>query len=50
MATKKARKLECKRCGHDWISKLGRDPHFCPLCKNPNWNRPRGKRAKRAIA
>lgn len=42
------RRLRCKRCGHRWTSVLARDPIVCPLCKNPNWNRRKWKRALRS--
>lgn len=31
---------QCKRCGHEWASKLDR-PHICPKCKTPYWDTPR---------
>lgn len=30
------------RCGHEWLPrKEGGKPRVCPLCKSPNWDRPK---------
>ena len=34
----------CIRCGHGWLSKLGRLPVGCPRCHSPYWNRQRAVR------
>ena len=37
----------CERCGYRWGARTGTgyraktDPHTCPKCKTPYWNRPR---------
>lgn len=35
-------KLNCKRCGHNWIPKK-EEVRICPKCKSPYWDRPKGK-------
>ena len=31
---------QCKRCQHEWPSRLAR-PHICPKCKSPYYDTPR---------
>ena len=36
-------KLQCKRCGHKWMStnpEGSKGVKVCPVCKSPNWNEP----------
>ncbi len=33
--------LDCKRCGHAWVSRRGVPPLRCPKCRSLHWNRPR---------
>ena len=36
-------KLQCKRCGHKWMSTNpdgSKGIKVCPVCKSPNWNEP----------
>lgn len=32
----------CKRCGHNWISRVAM-PRQCPHCKSPYWDKERRK-------
>lgn len=32
------KELECKRCGHLWISVKKDLPQVCPRCKSYKWN------------
>lgn len=29
------------RCGHEWFPRGAEKPRVCPVCKSPNWDRPR---------
>lgn len=34
----------CERCGHEWLSRKGREdiePKVCPSCRSVYWDRPR---------
>ena len=31
--------LKCKRCKHQWIRRLERNPVECPKCKQRTWNK-----------
>lgn len=35
--------LGCRcRCGHEWLSRdRSEKPRVCPVCKSPNWDRPK---------
>jgi DNA-directed RNA polymerase subunit RPC12/RpoP len=33
-------KLECNRCGHEWIPNV-EHPKQCPECNSPYWDKPR---------
>lgn len=33
-------RLKCKRCGHEWIPRVG-DVRVCPKCKSAYWDRDR---------
>ena len=30
--------LNCKRCGHEWVSRITGKPVCCPRCKSPLWD------------
>ena len=34
----KNRYKKCKRCGHQWLSSLDREPQVCSKCKSYKWN------------
>jgi predicted Zn-ribbon and HTH transcriptional regulator len=34
----------CKRCGHDWYSRLDKPPRTCPRCKSYQWRIERQKK------
>jgi predicted Zn-ribbon and HTH transcriptional regulator len=34
-------KNKCKRCSHDWISRID-SPLQCPRCKSYYWNKDKG--------
>lgn len=45
---KKVGTCKCKKCGHEWHPRPARshtgeffykEPKFCPVCKNPRWNK-----------
>ena len=33
----------CRRCGHEWVKRVGTRPVRCPNCKQPKWDIPAGK-------
>ena len=35
-------RLECKRCGHQWIPRSTLLPKVCPKCNSPYWDKERG--------
>ena len=36
----KPQECECQRCGHKWILRIP-NPHWCPKCNSPYWNKAR---------
>lgn len=34
-------KCDRKQCGHRWQTKTDRLPKVCPVCKQPNWDKPK---------
>lgn len=41
--------FRCERCGHEWQPHdINIEPTVCPKCKNPYWNKPRKRPAKKA--
>lgn len=44
--------LGCRcRCGHEWLPRDRADkPRVCPLCKSPNWDRPKKFERKSVVA
>lgn len=41
--------MMCKRCGHEWITRIVELPKCCPGCKSPYWNRERIVRPLKAV-
>jgi len=39
-------RLECKRCGHQWIPRQ-KEIRICPKCKSPYWDRPKKEEEKK---
>jgi predicted Zn-ribbon and HTH transcriptional regulator len=40
--------FRCERCGHEWVPHdINKEPTVCPKCKNPYWNQPRKRQAKK---
>ena len=31
-------RLECKRCGHDWLPRIEGHPEQCPKCRSYYWD------------
>jgi predicted Zn-ribbon and HTH transcriptional regulator len=36
-------KLECKKCGYEWLPRLETLPKLCPNCKNRKWSEDKKK-------
>ena len=39
-------KTKCKRCGHEWLSRVEK-PRQCPRCRSYRWNEDKSMQARR---
>jgi len=39
-------KYTCKRCGHEWITRIETKPRTCARCKSYQWQVPLVKKSK----
>jgi predicted Zn-ribbon and HTH transcriptional regulator len=44
----KINKKRCKRCAHEWVTRIERDPLKCPRCQSQNWKTGKLKKVRRA--